>query len=174
MLPERDGGRHRPQRLSGRRSKIKKKLLGRAGVLLAPELGEKRRQDAVEGLKPVDQGVVGGAEGDEQLFPGDARAVVVDVEAAIRFPADAAGVAVALEDVPPQSGEVDQVMPLGGVAGHAPSPYERRRATTGPAPQGELGVIGGGTGEMEGGGHGFEPPWEEKCCYGKFTPNRPR
>ena len=53
-------------------SETKKKLLGGAGVLLAPELGRKRRQDAVENLKPVDQGVMGGAEGDEQLLAGHA------------------------------------------------------------------------------------------------------
>src|ERR1035441_68507 len=70
------GGRRRRH---GFLAKIKHKLLGGAGMLLPPELGEKRGKKPVEDLKPVNQGVVRRAEGDEQLFAGDAGPAVVDV-----------------------------------------------------------------------------------------------
>lgn len=114
-------------------------------MLLPPELGEERGQDPVENLQPVHQGVVGGAEGDEQLFPRDTRAAVVNVEAAGRVPfhADAAAEAVTLENPGAPSAEVDQVMPLGGVTGGAEPPYERHGGSAGPAPQGKLTFAGG-------------------------------
>jgi hypothetical protein len=77
-------------------------------VEFPPELGGERRQKPVEDLKPVDQGVVGGAERDEQTRPGDAGPAVVDVEAALGafpFSAETARPAVALEDARAESAE---------------------------------------------------------------------
>jgi hypothetical protein len=105
-------------------------------MLLPPELGEKRGKKPVEDLKPVNQGVVRRAEGDEQLFAGDAGPAVVDVEKlpAFRLQADAAAVAVAPEDSRAQSAEMEKIAPLGGITGPAEAPQKRRRGSAGPAP----------------------------------------
>ena len=61
----------------------------------------------------------------------------MNMEAALRafaFSADAAGVAVALEGSRAPSAEEEKIAPLGGVAGPAEAPYERRRGSAGPAP----------------------------------------
>ena len=105
-------------------------------MLLTPQLGQKRREDAVEHLEAVNQGMMGGAEGDEQFFPGDAGAAVMNMDtlAAFPFPANAAGAAVAFEDSAPPSAETEPVVPVGGVTGGAESPYKPRRGSAGPAP----------------------------------------
>jgi hypothetical protein len=84
----------------------------------------------------VDQGVVGGAETDEQLFPGDAWPAVMNVDTPATFPFSAhpAGVAVAFEDMAAPSAEMEQVMPLGGVTAVAEASYKRCRGSAGPAP----------------------------------------
>ena len=85
------------------------------GVLLPPELDQERGQDAVEDRQAMNQGVMGGAEGNQEIRPGDARLSMVNVEAALRafpFPAHPAGVAVALEHPGAPSAEMEQVVPL--------------------------------------------------------------
>jgi hypothetical protein len=116
--------------------KMQRKLLGRAGVLLPPEFCQQRRKDAVENLEAVNQDMVGGTEGDEQLFPRDTGAAVVHVAAALPFPADPAGEAVTLEHPGAPSPEMGKVMPLGSITGGRripvqASPRFRRSCTIG-------------------------------------------
>ena len=79
--------------------KIERQLLPSLGVLFAPQLHNKLRQDAINHLEAVNQGVMAGAEGNQESFFGvsNARPAVMDMDAltATRTAADPAGTVVA-------------------------------------------------------------------------------
>ena len=106
--------------------KIERHLLASAGVLFAPQLQNERRQDAVDHLEAVDQGVVAGAERNQESFFGNARPSVVDMEAltTTRAAADPAGAVVAGDDPGAQTAKVSLVSDLPGVAGGAEAFFE--------------------------------------------------
>jgi hypothetical protein len=70
--------RPEPRECRGRRSKTRKKgkLLGGAGVELAPELLGQGKKDAVENAEAVDAGMAGR---DEEFLPRDSRPAVMNV-----------------------------------------------------------------------------------------------
>jgi len=92
-------------------------------VLLPPELGEERRQEAVEHLQLVDQGMMGRTKGDQQPVAGDAGPAVMymDLSLGVFFgeTTDATGAPVAFEHLAAAAVKVKPVVPPGGVAGAA-------------------------------------------------------
>ena len=143
--------RPEPRECRGRRSKTRKKgkLLGGAGVELAPELLGQGKKDAVENAEAVDAGMAGRAEADEEFFPRDSGPAVMNVDPfcfCFCLAADAAPAAVPLEHPAAQSAEIDEIMALRGVTGGAEAPYARFGGAAGPAAQGKLSCMSRGHG----------------------------
>ena len=87
-------------------------------MLLDPEGDEELRDPDPEGRQAVEPGVAAGADGDEPLAVVDAGLTMMHMEPIAR-PAGAALVAVALQNLPAESGEVLPGMGGRAVAGAA-------------------------------------------------------
>jgi hypothetical protein len=107
---------------------IKRHLLPSPGVLFAPQLHNKRRQDAINHLQAVNHGVVAGAERNQEscIRVRNTRPAVMDMDAltATRTAADSAGAVVAGDHPRAQTGKVSLVPDFSGVTGEAEAFFE--------------------------------------------------
>jgi hypothetical protein len=108
-------------------------------VLFGPQLDQRLGYPDPQGAQAVEAGMAGGADGDEQFAPVDARAAVVDVEP-VAGPAAPTGPAITLQNLVAQAAEAVAGVGGGAIAGTTQAGEEGQIAAAGA----EEGALGGG------------------------------